>query len=148
MSFGVFLIIFYILVAKYLNHMFILGCLVLTERKLCRFTSQKVSFICYMMTLIKVKKETPTDKCWTADSQTNVRQSVHCNTRQIVCTWELFFERLEKHSKLCKLYTYFLKMLFSPKTSSEIKRKCYGKWCEGFNNINVKIGLLLVTTSN
>lgn len=40
-----------------------LGCLVLTERKLCRFTSQKVSFICYMMTLIKVKKETPTDKC-------------------------------------------------------------------------------------
>lgn len=63
MSFGVFLIIFYILVAKYLNHMFILGCLVLTERKLCRFTSQKVSFICYMMTLIKVKKETPTDKC-------------------------------------------------------------------------------------
>lgn len=66
MSFGVFLIIFYILVAKYLkylNHRFILGCLVLTERKLCRFTSQKVSFICYMMTLIKVKKETPTDKC-------------------------------------------------------------------------------------
>lgn len=121
---------------------------ILTERKLCRFTSQKVSFICYMMTLIKVKKETPADKCWTADSQTNVRQSVHCNTRQIVCTWELFFERLEKHSKLCKLYTYFLKMLFSPKTSSEVKRKCYGKRCEGFNNINVKIGLLLVTTSN
>lgn len=65
MSFGVFLIIFYILVAKYLNHRLILGCLVLTERKLGRFTSQKVSifYICYMMTLNKVKKETPADKC-------------------------------------------------------------------------------------
>lgn len=87
---------------------------ILTERKLCRFTSQKVSFICYMMTLIKVKKETPTDKCWTADSQTNVRQSVHCNTRQIVCTWELFFERLEKHSKLCKLYIHIFKKCCFP----------------------------------
>lgn len=70
MSFGVFLIIFYILVAKYLKYfksqvyirLFSINS-ILTERKLCRFTSQKVSFICYMMTLIKVKKETPADKC-------------------------------------------------------------------------------------